>query len=133
MKGYGFIACEAFPDQDVFVLKSELPQGRWPGLPRFGVEGLVFLGIRLESKSKSVVFFFGFRSFFVVKHQKGDPEKQLKNTIDFCRFVYCCLGIRLFVFLFFLHGVFLVHKIASNRVGHPFSLTQIYIGPCVVE
>lgn len=87
------------------------------------------LGVEVEVSG----VFFGFRSFFVVKHQKGDPEKQLKNTIDFGRFVYCCLGIRLFVFLFFLHGVFLVHKIASNRVGHPFSLTQIYIGPCVVE
>lgn len=63
VKGYGFIACEAFPDQDVFVLKSELPQGRWPGLPRFGVEGLVFLGIRLESKSKSVVFFLDSAAF----------------------------------------------------------------------
>ena len=27
VKGYGFISCEAFPEQDVFVLKSELPQG----------------------------------------------------------------------------------------------------------
>jgi len=26
-KGYGFIGCEAFPSQDVFVLKSELPGG----------------------------------------------------------------------------------------------------------
>ena len=31
VKGYGFIACEAFPDQDVFVLKSELPQGPFEG------------------------------------------------------------------------------------------------------
>ena len=29
VKGYGFIACEAFPEQDVFLLKSELPQGRY--------------------------------------------------------------------------------------------------------
>ncbi|CAE8631923.1 unnamed protein product [Polarella glacialis] len=32
MKGYGFISCEAFPGQDVFVLRSELPGG-------FGPEG----------------------------------------------------------------------------------------------
>eukprot|EP00933_Yihiella_yeosuensis_P036387 TRINITY_DN30148_c0_g1_i1.p1 TRINITY_DN30148_c0_g1~~TRINITY_DN30148_c0_g1_i1.p1 ORF type:complete len:201 (-),score=49.98 TRINITY_DN30148_c0_g1_i1:47-649(-) len=32
MKGFGFITCEAFPGQDVFVLKSELPGG-------FGPEG----------------------------------------------------------------------------------------------
>lgn len=31
VKGYGFISCEAFPDQDVFVLKSELPQGGLKG------------------------------------------------------------------------------------------------------
>eukprot|EP00933_Yihiella_yeosuensis_P032694 TRINITY_DN2631_c4_g1_i1.p1 TRINITY_DN2631_c4_g1~~TRINITY_DN2631_c4_g1_i1.p1 ORF type:complete len:200 (-),score=56.94 TRINITY_DN2631_c4_g1_i1:267-866(-) len=31
-KGFGFIACEAFPDQDVFVFKTELPGG-------FGPEG----------------------------------------------------------------------------------------------
>lgn len=78
VKGYGFIACEAFPDQDVFVLKSELPQGRWPGLPRFGVEGLGFLGDPLGVEVSGV--FFGFRSFFFsplsVKHQKGDPEKK---------------------------------------------------------
>jgi len=29
-KGYGFIGCEAFPGQDVFVLKSELPGGFAP-------------------------------------------------------------------------------------------------------
>jgi cold shock CspA family protein len=33
VKGYGFISCEAFPDQDVFVLKSELPQGAKGGKP----------------------------------------------------------------------------------------------------
>eukprot|EP00933_Yihiella_yeosuensis_P071814 TRINITY_DN80052_c0_g1_i1.p1 TRINITY_DN80052_c0_g1~~TRINITY_DN80052_c0_g1_i1.p1 ORF type:complete len:174 (+),score=50.10 TRINITY_DN80052_c0_g1_i1:88-609(+) len=32
MKGFGFIACDAFPGQDVFVLRSELPGG-------FGPEG----------------------------------------------------------------------------------------------
>ncbi|CAE8592163.1 unnamed protein product [Polarella glacialis] len=32
MKGYGFISCEAFPGQDIFVLRSELPGG-------FGPEG----------------------------------------------------------------------------------------------
>ncbi|CAE8631921.1 unnamed protein product [Polarella glacialis] len=30
MKGYGFISCEAFPGQDVFVLRSELPGGYGP-------------------------------------------------------------------------------------------------------
>ncbi|CAJ1368712.1 unnamed protein product [Effrenium voratum] len=29
-KGYGFIGCEAFPGQDVFVLKSEIPGGFAP-------------------------------------------------------------------------------------------------------
>jgi len=33
VKGYGFISCEAFPDQDVFALKSELPQGAKGGKP----------------------------------------------------------------------------------------------------
>eukprot|EP00435_Cladocopium_sp_Y103_P021508 s2576_g5.t1 len=38
-KGYGFIACEAFPDKDIFVLKSELPGGFGPqgGLCKFKV------------------------------------------------------------------------------------------------
>ncbi|CAK9077364.1 unnamed protein product [Durusdinium trenchii] len=29
-KGYGFIGCDAFPGQDVFVLKSEMPGGFAP-------------------------------------------------------------------------------------------------------
>mmetsp|Transcript_84432 Transcript_84432/g.149372 ORF Transcript_84432/g.149372 Transcript_84432/m.149372 type:complete len:197 (+) Transcript_84432:92-682(+) len=29
-KGYGFIKCEAFPDDDIFVLRSELPGGAGP-------------------------------------------------------------------------------------------------------
>ncbi|CAE8602172.1 unnamed protein product, partial [Polarella glacialis] len=29
-KGYGFIACDAFPGQDVFVLRTELPGGYGP-------------------------------------------------------------------------------------------------------
>ncbi|CAK8988032.1 Cold shock protein CspB (Major cold shock protein) [Durusdinium trenchii] len=38
-KGYGFISCEAFPDKDIFVLKSELPGGFGPqgGLCKFKV------------------------------------------------------------------------------------------------
>lgn len=37
--GYGFISCEAFPDKDIFVLKSELPGGFGPqgGLCKFKV------------------------------------------------------------------------------------------------
>eukprot|EP00434_Breviolum_minutum_P029980 symbB.v1.2.026511.t1/scaffold2652.1/size73958/3 len=52
VKGYGFIACEAFPDQDVFVLKSELPQG-------FGPEG-------------------GHCKFKVTKEEKGPAAKQIQ-------------------------------------------------------
>ncbi|CAE8623330.1 unnamed protein product [Polarella glacialis] len=38
-KGYGFITCEAFPGQDIFVLKTELPGGFGPtgGQCRFKV------------------------------------------------------------------------------------------------
>lgn len=42
VKGYGFISCEAFPDQDVFVLKSELPQGAKEGGKLETVGGLLF-------------------------------------------------------------------------------------------
>mmetsp|Transcript_53311 Transcript_53311/g.116348 ORF Transcript_53311/g.116348 Transcript_53311/m.116348 type:complete len:189 (+) Transcript_53311:52-618(+) len=52
VKGYGFISCEAFPDQDVFVLKSELPQG-------FGPEG-------------------GHCKFKVTKEEKGPAAKQIQ-------------------------------------------------------
>eukprot|EP00439_Symbiodinium_sp_Y106_P034824 s655_g4.t1 len=30
VKGFGFISCEAFPEQDVFLLRSELPGGWGP-------------------------------------------------------------------------------------------------------
>ncbi|CAE7844497.1 unnamed protein product [Symbiodinium microadriaticum] len=52
VKGYGFISCEAFPEQDVFVLKSELPQG-------FGPEG-------------------GRCKFKVAKEEKGPVAKQVQ-------------------------------------------------------
>ncbi|CAE7360831.1 cspA [Symbiodinium sp. CCMP2592] len=52
VKGYGFISCEAFPEQDVFVLKSELPQG-------FGPEG-------------------GRCKFKVAKEEKGPAAKQVQ-------------------------------------------------------
>ncbi|CAE7844499.1 unnamed protein product [Symbiodinium microadriaticum] len=52
VKGYGFISCEAFPEQDVFVLKSELPQG-------FGPEG-------------------GHCKFKVTKEEKGPAAKQVQ-------------------------------------------------------
>ncbi|CAL1145458.1 unnamed protein product [Cladocopium goreaui] len=52
VKGYGFISCEAFPDQDVFALKSELPQG-------FGPEG-------------------GHCKFKVTKEEKGPAAKQIQ-------------------------------------------------------
>eukprot|EP00435_Cladocopium_sp_Y103_P049680 s1518_g15.t1 len=35
-KGYGFVGCEAFPGQDVFVLKSEIPGGFAPQGGRMG-------------------------------------------------------------------------------------------------
>ena len=48
VKGYGFISCEAFPEQDVFVLKSELPQGG-DGDSSNGLRGLSIRDFPLHS------------------------------------------------------------------------------------
>ena len=113
VKGYGFIACEAFPDQDVYFLFWRVNCHKAGGrvYPVSGWKGWVFWGIRLESKS--VVFFLDSAVFFFsplsVKHQKGDPEKKHKKTekmifVDLCIVFWgsACL----FSFFCFSLGIF---------------------------
>eukprot|EP00913_Durusdinium_trenchii_P009227 g8674.t1 len=76
-KGYGFIGCEAFPGQDVFVLKSELPGGFAPqgGHCKFKVKTdsekgpaatdvqLLGLAGNQYQQMKQMAFYAGFKGF----------------------------------------------------------------------
>ena len=81
VKGYGFISCEAFPEQDVFVLKSELPQGGDTTIAQMAWGVSVLVRIRGSTVLRSSAGFGpegGHCKFKVTKEEKGPAAKQVQ-------------------------------------------------------